>query len=80
MKKFISAAALVTVCLSMASLAQADNIAYAGSSSGAFGTMDLNTGVFTRLATRVRLSQVWPWLTVRYLLPRITPPTALYSR
>jgi hypothetical protein len=30
-------------------LAKADNLAYAGSSSGDFGTMDLKTGVFTSL-------------------------------
>jgi hypothetical protein len=42
---------LICVALFLLSAAglMADNIAYAGSNSGAFGTMDLNTGAFTLL-------------------------------
>ena len=49
MKRLVSASVFATIYLSAAALAQADNIAYAGSSSGSFGTMDLKTGVFTLL-------------------------------
>ncbi len=49
MKRLVSAAVLVTVYLSVAGLARAGTIAYAGSSTGEFGTMNLNTGAFTSL-------------------------------
>ena len=49
MKKLVSAFVVLTLCLLTAAFAQADSFAYAGSSSGAFGTMDLNTGAFTLL-------------------------------
>ena len=48
MKNFLSLG-LVTASLLTGISAHADNLAFAGSSTGAFGVMDLNTGSFTSL-------------------------------
>lgn len=47
MKSFVLSAMFFAVSLCLLPSASADDVAYAGSSSGAFGTMDLSTGVFT---------------------------------
>jgi len=47
MKSLVPATILFAAFLSLVPSAQADSMAYAGSSSGAFGIMDLSTGVFT---------------------------------
>ena len=49
MKKLVCVASVLTAGLCIATSARANNIAYAGSVTGAFGTMDLNTGAFTSL-------------------------------
>lgn len=49
MKKLVCVASVLTVGLCLATSARADNIAYTGTVSGTFGTMDLNTGAFTSL-------------------------------
>lgn len=52
MRKIIASSALSLMTLFLpCTLAYADNIAYAGAVSGAYGTVDLNTGVFTSLGT-----------------------------
>jgi hypothetical protein len=47
MRSLIPATIFFTAFLSLVPSALADSMAYAGSSSGTFGTMDLSTGVFT---------------------------------
>ena len=50
MRKLLSTALIVvTVLAAGCGVAHADSLAFAGSSSGAFGTMDLNNGAFTSL-------------------------------
>jgi hypothetical protein len=41
--------------------AKADNIAYMGLNDGEFGTVDLNTGVFTLLGNSSQCSRAWLW-------------------
>jgi PEP-CTERM motif len=47
MRNFVFGVVFVAAFLCLVPAALADNFAYAGSNSGAFGTMDLSTGVFT---------------------------------
>jgi hypothetical protein len=47
MKTFVLSAMFFAVFLCLVPSASADDFAYAGSSSGTFGTIDLSTGVFT---------------------------------
>lgn len=52
MRKAIASSALTLIAFSLTGrLAHADNIAYAGAVNGAYGTIDLNTGVFTSLGS-----------------------------
>src|SRR5580704_6708379 len=46
-KKFRAAFCCAALLVLSAGVLRADNMAYAGSSSGTFGIMDLSTGVFT---------------------------------
>ncbi len=46
MRRFVLPATFFAACLCLVPSALADDVAYAGSSSGEFGTMDLSTGVF----------------------------------
>jgi hypothetical protein len=52
MRKIIASSALSLMALFLTgTLAHADNIAYAGAVNGSYGTVDLNTGVFTSLGS-----------------------------
>jgi hypothetical protein len=51
MNKVLSISPLLITCLMATVSARADMIAYAGTVSGAFGTIDLNTGAFSSLGS-----------------------------
>jgi hypothetical protein len=58
----------------------ADNIAFMGTVSGQFGTIDLKTGVFTVLGNSARPLPVWQWPTPRFTRPLTTHRPALCIR
>lgn len=80
MKSFVLPAMLFAVSLCLVPSATADDYAYAGSSSGEFGTIDLSTEASLRRATPVRHSPAWRWLTETSSPARITPLTELYLK